>query len=44
VHHRRQPGAADVRRFGLAMPALTMVVVLATIPYWGWLGLPLTHR
>ena len=33
--------AADVRRFGLAMLALTMAVVLATIPYWGWLGLPL---
>ena len=37
-------GAADVRRFGLAMLALTMAVVLATIPYWGWLGLPLRLR
>ena len=36
-------GAADVRRFGLAMLALTVVVVLATIPYWAWLGLPLTR-
>jgi di/tricarboxylate transporter len=35
--------AADVRRFGLAMLALTMVVVMLTIPYWGWLGLPLTQ-
>jgi anion transporter len=35
--------AADVRRFGLAMLALTVAVVLATIPYWGWLGLPLTR-
>src|SRR4029077_744518 len=33
--------AADVRRFGLAMLALSMAVVLLTIPYWGWLGLPL---
>ena len=37
-------GAADVRRFGVAMLALTMIVVLLTIPYWGWLGLPLTHQ
>jgi solute carrier family 13 (sodium-dependent dicarboxylate transporter), member 2/3/5 len=37
-------GAADVRRFGLAMLALTIVVVLASIPYWAWLGLPLTQR
>jgi anion transporter len=36
--------AADVRRFGLAMLALTTAVVVATIPYWGWLGLPLTQR
>jgi anion transporter len=35
--------AADVRRFGLAMLALTVAVVLATIPYWAWLGLPLTR-
>jgi solute carrier family 13 (sodium-dependent dicarboxylate transporter), member 2/3/5 len=34
-------GAADVRRLGLAMLLLTTLVVLATIPYWGWLGLPL---
>ena len=32
-------GAADVRRFGLAMLALTTVVVLLTIPHWSWLGL-----
>jgi anion transporter len=36
-------GAADVRRFGLAMLALTMLVVLLAIPYWGWLGLPLVR-
>lgn len=36
-------GAADVRRFGLAMLALTVIVVLLTIPYWGWLGLPLAR-
>jgi di/tricarboxylate transporter len=33
--------AEDVRRLGLAMLLLTMVVVSLTIPYWGWLGLPL---
>ena len=37
-------GAADVRRFGLAMLALTTAVVLAAIPYWAWLGLPLTQH
>lgn len=37
-------GAADVRRFGVAMLALTLIVVLLTIPYWTWLGLPLTQR
>jgi di/tricarboxylate transporter len=36
--------AADVRRLGLAMLLLTTLVVLVTIPYWGWLGLPLTQR
>jgi di/tricarboxylate transporter len=35
--------AADVRRFGLAMLGLTAVVVLLTIPYWGWLGLHFTR-
>ena len=34
-------GAADVRRFGLVMLALTTIVVLLTIPYWAWLGLRL---
>src|SRR5262245_12342507 len=37
-------GAADVRRLGLAMLLLTTLVVLLTIFYWGWLGLPLTQR
>jgi anion transporter len=36
--------ANDVRRLGLGMLLLTMVVVSLTIPYWGWLGLPLTQR
>jgi hypothetical protein len=31
-------------RFGLAMPALAMLMVMLTNPYWGWLGLPLTRR
>jgi len=34
--------ADDVRRLGLGMLALTMVVVSLTMLYWGWLGLPLT--
>ena len=34
-------GAADVRRLGIGMLVLTMVVILLTIPYWGLLGLPL---
>jgi di/tricarboxylate transporter len=34
--------ADDVRRTALAMLLLTIVVVSVTIPYWGWLGLPLT--
>jgi solute carrier family 13 (sodium-dependent dicarboxylate transporter), member 2/3/5 len=34
-------GAADVRRLGLAMLLLTTLVVLLTILYWDWLGLPL---
>jgi anion transporter len=34
-------GAADVRRLGIGMLALTVVVILATIPYWRLLGLPL---
>jgi anion transporter len=37
-------GAADVRRLGLGMLLLTTLVVLLTIFYWGWLGLPLTQR
>lgn len=36
--------AEDVRRLGLGMLLLTMVVVSLTIVYWGWLGLPLTQR
>ena len=36
--------ADDVRRLGLGMLALTMVVVSLTMLYWGWLGLPLTPR
>jgi di/tricarboxylate transporter len=35
-------GAADVRRLGIGMLVLTMIVILLTIPYWGLLGLPLT--
>ncbi len=35
--------AADVRRLGLGMLLLTTLVVLLTILYWGWLGLPLTQ-
>jgi di/tricarboxylate transporter len=34
--------ADDVRRIGLAMLLLTIVVVWVTILYWGWLGLLLT--
>ena len=37
-------GAADVRRLGLGMLLLTTLVVLLTIFYWDWLGLPLTQR
>jgi solute carrier family 13 (sodium-dependent dicarboxylate transporter), member 2/3/5 len=37
-------GAADVRRLGLGMLLLTTLVVLLTILYWDWLGLPLTQR
>jgi anion transporter len=37
-------GAADVRRLGLGMLALTVIVILLTIPYWSLLGLPLTDR
>jgi anion transporter len=36
--------AADVRRLGLGMLALTMIVILLAIPYWGLLNLPLTLR
>lgn len=32
---------ADVSRLGLAMLALTLVVVLLTLPYWALLGFPL---
>jgi len=35
--------AADVRRLGLGMLLLTILVLLLTISYWGWLGLPLTQ-
>jgi anion transporter len=35
-------GAADVRRLGIGMLLLTITVILLAIPYWGWLGLPLT--
>jgi anion transporter len=35
-------GAADVRRLGIGMFVLTVIVILLTIPYWGLLGLPLT--
>jgi anion transporter len=34
-------GAADVRRLGIGMLLLTVVVILLTIPYWGLLSLPL---
>jgi anion transporter len=37
-------GAADVRRLGIGMLLLTVVVILLTIPYWGLVGLPLTLR
>ena len=37
-------GAADVRRLGIGMLALSLIVTLATIPYWGLLGLPLVLR
>jgi solute carrier family 13 (sodium-dependent dicarboxylate transporter), member 2/3/5 len=37
-------GAADVRRLGLGMLALTAIVILLTIPYWSLIGLPLTLR
>jgi anion transporter len=36
--------AADVRRLGMAMLPLTVLVILLTIPYWGLLNLPLTLR
>jgi anion transporter len=34
-------GSADVRRLGIGMLVLTVVVILLMIPYWGLLGLPL---
>jgi di/tricarboxylate transporter len=34
-------GSADVRRLGIGMLLLTVIVILLTIPYWGLLGLPL---
>jgi anion transporter len=37
-------GATDVRRLGIAMLALTVVVILLTIPYWRLIGLPLVIR
>jgi sodium-dependent dicarboxylate transporter 2/3/5 len=33
--------AADVRRLGAGMLFLTIVVALASLPYWALLGLPL---
>jgi anion transporter len=36
--------AGDVRRLGIGMLGLTVVVILTTIPYWGLLGLPLVRR
>lgn len=35
---------ADVMKLGLAMLALTVVVVLLVLPYWALLGLPLRAR
>jgi solute carrier family 13 (sodium-dependent dicarboxylate transporter), member 2/3/5 len=37
-------GAADVRRLGIGMLALTTIVILLTIPYWSLLSLPLVLR
>jgi solute carrier family 13 (sodium-dependent dicarboxylate transporter), member 2/3/5 len=37
-------GAADVRRLGFGMLLLTTFVVLLTVSYWSWLGMPLTER
>jgi anion transporter len=34
--------AADVRRLGIGMLLLTVIVILLTIPYWNVLSLPLT--
>lgn len=36
--------AADVRRLGMGMFALTILTVLLVLPYWSMLGLPLTVR
>jgi solute carrier family 13 (sodium-dependent dicarboxylate transporter), member 2/3/5 len=36
--------AADVRRLGICMLLLTVIVILLTIPYWNVLSLPLTLR
>ncbi|MBI2211317.1 MAG: anion permease, partial [Deltaproteobacteria bacterium] len=37
--------ATDVRRFGIAMLALTSALILAVVlPYWSLLGLALTSR
>jgi citrate:succinate antiporter len=36
--------AADVRRLGIGMLLLTVIVILLTIPYWRLLSLPLTVR
>src|ERR1700730_3539547 len=36
--------AADVRRLGIGMLMLTVIVILLTIPYWRCLTLPLTLR
>jgi anion transporter len=37
-------GAADVRRLGIGMLLLAVIVILLTIPYWALLSLPLTLR
>jgi anion transporter len=37
-------GAVDVRRLGIGMLVLTVVVILLTIPYWALIGLPLLPR
>ena len=36
--------AANVRRLGIGMLLLTVIVILLTIPYWSALSVPLTIR